>query len=457
VRKIGEGGMGRVYEARHVRLGRTFAVKVLHAHFAGDPDSLARFRREALAVAKLHSIHIAQVVDVHTTKGGQPYLVIEYLDGEDLGLILERKRTLKISEAVVLARQTCRGLQVAHQANVVHRDLKPENIMIVRDGQGRELVKVLDFGIAKNITTDGSLTQTGTVLGTPAYMAPEQARGSTRIDHRADIYAMGAMLYRALTGSMAFNGENPTTTLTQVLNEEPIRPKHLRADLPPELELVIQKAMAKNPKDRYDSMTALEDAIAPFETIDAAPCGGLLDGSSGIRTNALELVQAPTLATTPSSVVMAKSRVQVRYSRTEVVAYTLTLVVWLLSAFTMLTGHLVMTITHKSLDGLGVTLTLLVASTLVLPGLVFWIRHLMQRGWRNSLTMMTHANELRRWVSLPLATYALTAGIWRTCQLLAFRSPRDVNLRELCAWGASLVILLVCGLLVYRSRRSRRS
>ncbi|HEX4458143.1 MAG TPA: serine/threonine-protein kinase [Polyangia bacterium] len=264
VRRIGEGGMGRVYEARQVRLGRRFAVKLMHQMFASDRDALARFRREAMAAAAIDSPFVAEVVDINATRDGQPYLVYELLQGEDLGTVLEREGTLPIGRAARLARQLTQGLRTAHEAGVIHRDLKPENVMIVRAVDGSEQVKLLDFGIAK-IVEDEKLTRTGAVLGTPAYMAPEQARGGSAIDQRCDVYALGAIIYRAITGRAAFSGEDAGRTLTSVIWDEPQRPKTLRRDLPDGLELVIQRAMAKDPAARFQSMAELDAALAPYD------------------------------------------------------------------------------------------------------------------------------------------------------------------------------------------------
>src|SRR5262249_51568043 len=156
-RRLGEGGMGRVYEARHVRLGRRFAVKMLHQMFASDRDALARFRREATAASAIVSPHVAQVVDVNATRDGRPYLVYELLEGEDLGTLLDRDGSMSIGRATRVARQVAQGLSAAHAAGVVHRDLKPENVMLVKDVDGGDFAKVLDFGIAK-VTQEDKLT-----------------------------------------------------------------------------------------------------------------------------------------------------------------------------------------------------------------------------------------------------------------------------------------------------------
>lgn len=262
LRVIGEGGMGRVYEARHTRLSKKrFAVKLLHHELARQPEVVTRFQREAEAASALGHPNVVTVVDVNATADGRPYLVAELLEGDQLGDYLDRVQRLPAGEAVRIARQVCRALTAAHAIGIVHRDVKPENVFLT---QGSELVKVLDFGISKLGESAEALTKTGVVMGTPDYMAPEQARGD-RVDARADIYAVGAILYRALTGHKPFEGLDTMATLTAVLVQQPARPSVLQADIPLGLELVVQRAMAKRPDERYQTMLELDEALAPFE------------------------------------------------------------------------------------------------------------------------------------------------------------------------------------------------
>lgn len=264
LRVIGEGGMGRVYEARHIRLfSKRFAIKVLHGDLTRQPEVVGRFLREAGATSALHHPNIAGVLDVNQVPDGRPYIVAELLEGDQLGDYLERKGKLSVDEAVAICRPICQALVAAHDKDIVHRDIKPENLFLVGQGATRT-AKVLDFGISRVGDAAGSLTKTGMVMGTPAYMPPEQARGA-RVDHRADIYAVGAILYEALTGKPPFEGTDPISTLAAVLTQDPARPRSIVTTVPPGLELVIQKAMAKSPKDRYSSMRELDDALAAFD------------------------------------------------------------------------------------------------------------------------------------------------------------------------------------------------
>ena len=329
-RRLGEGGMGRVYEARHVRLGRRYAVKVMHQMFAADRDALARFRREATAASAIQSPYVAQVFDVNATREGQPYLVYELIDGEDLGTLLEREGALSIARSTRIARQIASGLGAAHAAGVVHRDLKPENVMLVKAPDGSDIAKLLDFGIAK-VQQEDKLTRTGAVLGTPAYMAPEQARGGSTIDQRCDVYALGAMLYRAVTGRPAFSGEDAGRTLTSVIWDEPARPKTLRRDLPDALELIIQRAMAKDPDKRFASMAELDVALAPFDAvtgattrIDAAASGRPPTGDVGrahtiVATGTTGQTMAPPSSSSSSS--MSGSTSQAKWARPRAVGF----------------------------------------------------------------------------------------------------------------------------------------
>jgi serine/threonine-protein kinase len=263
---IGSGGMGRVYEAEHVRLPRRFAVKVMHGELAGHTEAMARFEREAQAVARVVNEHVLEVVDVVRSRDGRPCIVTELLQGEELGKQLERSGKLPLPTAIAVCRQVCRGLAAAHAAGVVHRDLKPSNLFLVKGAGGGVHVKILDFGVAK--MTDGAdLTRTGMVVGTPAFMAPEQARGSSDIDARADIYAVGAVLYRMLTGEPPFPDEDPTRTLTRLLSEDPRRPRSIDKTIPAGLEALIQRAMARAPKDRPESVEQLDALLATFDVV----------------------------------------------------------------------------------------------------------------------------------------------------------------------------------------------
>jgi serine/threonine protein kinase len=264
VRSIGEGGMGRVYEARHKRLAsKRFALKILHPHLARQSEVVSRFLREAEAISVLNHPSIVAVVDVNRAPDGRPYLVAELLEGEPLSDYLERSGRLQVAEAVRISRQICQALVEAHAHAIVHRDIKPENVFMVGRGAERRL-KVLDFGISRLGEHGDGLTKTGMVMGTPAYMPPEQARGQ-HVDHRADIYAVGALLYQAVTGKRPFDHADPIATLAAVLSQEPVRPCTLVSSLPPGLELIIQKAMAKLPGERYGSMRELDAALRSFD------------------------------------------------------------------------------------------------------------------------------------------------------------------------------------------------
>ncbi|HKP56509.1 MAG TPA: serine/threonine-protein kinase [Polyangiales bacterium] len=273
LRVIGEGGMGRVYEARHMRLtSKRVAIKVLHGDLTREAQALGRFLREAEATGALQHPNIVATFDVNELNDGRPYIVTELLQGEQLGAYFERHGKLAVEEAVAICRPICKALISAHEKGIVHRDIKPENLFLVAEGSART-TKVLDFGISQVGSAPGKLTKTGTVMGTPTYMPPEQARGK-RVDHRADVYSVGAILYEAVTGKRPFDGDEPMATLAAVLTEDPPRPRNLVPTLPPGLELVIQKAMAKLPRDRYATMRELDDALAEF---DASASAGARD------------------------------------------------------------------------------------------------------------------------------------------------------------------------------------
>jgi eukaryotic-like serine/threonine-protein kinase len=267
VRLLGEGGMGTVYEARHDVIGRRFAVKFLHAELAGHPEILARFRREAQAAGSLENENIAAVTDFGTSPDGAPYIVMEFLEGQDLAKVLAQTGPLPIARAAHILIQVCRGLLAAHGRGIVHRDLKPENLLLQTRGDGGDLVKILDFGIAKLKSTEHrpeTATRTGITLGTPYYMPPEQARGQKELDERADIYALGVILFELLSGQKPHNGENYNAILYSILMQAAPRIETYRPDLPPALATLVHRAMAADAKERPQSVSELAAALAPF-------------------------------------------------------------------------------------------------------------------------------------------------------------------------------------------------
>ncbi len=264
-RVLGEGAMGRVYLARHTRItAKRFAIKVLHQQYAEHEEALARFKQEAEAAALISSPHVVGVQDYGRTPDRRPFLVTDFLVGEELADRLDRVGQLPVGETVRIVRQICAGLAVAHANSIIHRDVKPENVFLV--GADDDLTaKLLDFGISRFRDDRGkALTQVGTALGTPDFMAPEQARGLT-VDHRTDIYAVGVLLYAALTGVMPFERDQPQETLLALLTEEAPAPRLIDPSIPEPLEQIIQKAMAKEADDRYPWIVQLSQALAPYD------------------------------------------------------------------------------------------------------------------------------------------------------------------------------------------------
>ncbi|HEY8431889.1 MAG TPA: serine/threonine-protein kinase, partial [Sandaracinaceae bacterium] len=264
VRGLGRGGMGRLYEAQHTRLDRRFAIKVLHEAQSRSRDATLRFEREARVLSRIRSDHVLDVIDVLRTPDDRAAIVTARLEGEDLKARLDRVGKLEVAEAVAIARQVCRGLAAAHAQGIVHRDLKPSNLFLESGADGRTTVKILDFGVAK-LAGEPELTRAGAVVGTPAYMAPEQARGSADVDERADLYAVGAVLYRMLTGRAPYSGEDAAALLASVLHEPPPRPRAIERSIPVGLEAVIQRAMARDPDARHADALELERELAAFD------------------------------------------------------------------------------------------------------------------------------------------------------------------------------------------------
>ncbi len=264
---IARGGMGAVYAARDERLDRQVALKVLRSELGEDPVLIARFQREAIAAARLAHPGIAQVLDFGTTDEGLSYLVMELIQGETFSALLTREKRLAPHRAADLVEQALGALASAHDAGIVHRDLKPGNLMVVPTGASRETVKVLDFGIAQ--IADGEaytrLTRTGIILGTPAYMAPEQAMGRG-VDARTDVYAMGVILWCLLTGQKPFTGADMASVLEALLHSVPPRADQLASGVPPELASIAELAMQKEPERRFQSATAMAQALVALRS-----------------------------------------------------------------------------------------------------------------------------------------------------------------------------------------------
>jgi serine/threonine protein kinase len=265
VRRIGEGGMGAVYEARHTVIGKRVAVKVLLEKFLEKPDLVARLLQEARLASSIGHENIVDVTDFGTTSDGRAFVVMEFLEGESLAQLVIRDAPLPVERSLRIARQVASALGAAHDKGIVHRDVKPENVYLVRRADA-DYVKVVDFGVSKAVHTreEGPewqrLTRTGMVLGTPLYMSPEQARGGEDIDARADIWAVGVLLYECLTGEVPFRAHNYLGVISQVLTEEAAPPSRLRPELgiPAGVETVVMRALEKDRSRRYQRMAEFE-------------------------------------------------------------------------------------------------------------------------------------------------------------------------------------------------------
>jgi eukaryotic-like serine/threonine-protein kinase len=261
VRRLGAGGMGSVYEARHTRLETTFAIKMLRPELSISEEMIARFHREARVAGALKHPNILTVFDVNKTPENLHYIVQEYLDGRPLSATLEEEGTLDLVRGVDILSQVCNALSAAHAKEIVHRDIKPENLFLIeKDGQ-KDFVKVLDFGIAKMKEARTQLTQASTAMGTPDYISPEQAASAGEVDFHSDIYSLGVVVYRMFTGRLPYEIDNPLVALEAVRYKEPTPPRERRPDLPESVAAVIERAMARRPTDRYDSMKSFKDAL----------------------------------------------------------------------------------------------------------------------------------------------------------------------------------------------------
>jgi len=271
--EVGSGGIATVYLARNLRTNQIVAVKVVHPHIAKDPEVVKRFQREASLLTGLSNPHLVQVFD-HGVENGRHYLIMEYVEGRTLKSIIQEEGAFDVDRSLDIARQVAEGLAEVHRRGIVHRDIKPQNLMIEPDGT----VKVMDFGIAR-IADLSALTRSGYLVGTPHYISPEQAMGH-EVDHRSDLYSLGVVLYEMMTGQVLFDADSPISVALKHLNEPVPSLSLQRADIPDEVEALVNRCLAKDRKDRFQSAEELIAAIdrllgqptsAQAETVVTAP------------------------------------------------------------------------------------------------------------------------------------------------------------------------------------------
>ncbi len=289
---LSAGGMGSVYRAQHVMLGKTVAVKVIKNELVTSDEIISRFQREARAASNLDHPNIVTVYDLGQTSDGTLYIAMEFIDGPSLRDAIRRGGPMPAGRAVDILRQVASALSAAHRRQIVHRDLKSHNLMLAADDDGRDIVKLVDFGIAKTFDESTQLTAAGYMMGTPHYMSPEQAAGKA-VDHRADIYSLGVILYEMLTGEVPFGDDSLTSVLVKLATEVPLRPSIRRPDLgvPPALEAVAMRCLEKNPDDRFQSAdefaVALERAAADAQTMRVMPAAAPVAAATLVRPPAL--------------------------------------------------------------------------------------------------------------------------------------------------------------------------
>jgi serine/threonine-protein kinase len=291
---IGQGGMGAVYEAEHVGIGKRVAIKFIDPEFATDEGVVARFAREARVMSAIESAHIVSVLDAGTDSG-RPYLVMELLRGEDLGQRLRRTRRVPLGESMHIVAQVLKGLSKAHAAGIVHRDLKPDNVFLVRSDTDPLFAKIVDFGVSKierprNKTSPLALTGRGTVLGTPFYMSPEQAQASSDVDPRADLYSVGAILFECLSGRPPHTGETYEQIILSICMSDAPNLRAIEPGLPPEVAAFVGKSLSRDRSQRFASaerMLAALHEIAPEEKVrvplDVGPAQTLLSAGMTSR------------------------------------------------------------------------------------------------------------------------------------------------------------------------------
>ena len=262
---LGLGGMGMVVAAIHLDLEQRVAIKLMLPSGGDNSDAAARFLREARAAAKLTGEHVCRVLDVGRFDTGAPYIVMEHLEGQTLGAYLKRRGPLPIGEAVDYVLQAAEGMAEAHARGIVHRDLKPDNLFLTTRLDGEPIVKVLDFGISKAAVAN-SVTRTNDIMGSPAYMAPEQMNSARDVDARADIWSLGVVLYQLLGGKVPFTAESLPALCLAVIHDPPPPLSSVRGDLPPGLADIVMRCLEKDREDRFADIGELAERLAPFTT-----------------------------------------------------------------------------------------------------------------------------------------------------------------------------------------------
>ena len=266
IRLLGEGGMGAVYEGENTRIHRKVAIKVLHAAVAATGEAVARFEREAQAAGRIGSEHIVEVLDLGNLPSGDRYMVMEFMDGDSLSARIRARTRLTAGEAYPIMHQLLEALAAAHGAGIIHRDLKPDNVYLLKSRGGKaDFVKLLDFGISKFNQLSGdsgfSMTRTGAVMGTPYYMAPEQAKGARDLDHRVDLYAAGVILYEAITGEVPFNADTFNELLFKIVLEAAKPVEQVVPNLDPAFAAIVNKSMAREPATRFQTAREFQQAL----------------------------------------------------------------------------------------------------------------------------------------------------------------------------------------------------
>jgi serine/threonine-protein kinase len=291
---LGAGAAGTVFRGRHVALPRKVAIKVLHDDVAAEPTMLARFRREAEAAGRLHHRNLSGVIDFGATAAGSPLIVMDLVEGPSLRAILDAGEPMPRARLYPLARQILHGLDHAHAAGLVHRDLKPDNVIVARDDHGAEQPRIVDFGIAALWTDEavsgGKLTETGTLLGTPVYIAPEQARGE-RVDPRVDLFALGVMLFEIVSGTTPFDGSALEIVVANMEQDLPaIAARAPQAQVDPVLELFVRKLAARDKAARFASAEA---ALAMLDLLEHDPVDAAVRLGRTDVTRALDVISLP--------------------------------------------------------------------------------------------------------------------------------------------------------------------